>query len=131
MYHAVCVCVCIYFQVEVQIAHARNTYSVTVVLTPSLARPLLSSLFSLLDTADTGNSCQHQGYAEFNPASWPSSCAPNKEDWINEAVGFCGDGDAYPEEFWNCADISITSGEQILALGRFGRSLDDFFRVPW
>ncbi|CAM9493185.1 unnamed protein product [Ectocarpus fasciculatus] len=57
----------------------------------------------------TGNSCKHQGYAEFNPPSWPSSCAPSKADWINEVVGQCGDGDAYPEEFWNCADISITS----------------------
>ncbi|CAM9261565.1 unnamed protein product [Ectocarpus sp. 8 AP-2014] len=57
----------------------------------------------------TGNSCKHQGYAEFNPESWPSSCAPTKADWINEVVGHCGDGDAYPEEFWNCADISITS----------------------
>ncbi|CAN0384662.1 unnamed protein product, partial [Ectocarpus fasciculatus] len=57
----------------------------------------------------TGNSCKHQGYAEFNPTSWPSSCAPSKADWINEAVGQCGDGDAYPEEFWNCADVSITS----------------------
>ncbi|CAM9543829.1 unnamed protein product [Ectocarpus sp. 8 AP-2014] len=57
----------------------------------------------------TGNSCKHEGYAEFNPESWPSSCAPSKADWINEVVGQCGDGDAYPEEFWNCADISITS----------------------
>ncbi|CBJ30292.1 EsV-1-166 [Ectocarpus siliculosus] len=58
----------------------------------------------------TGNSCKHQGYAEFNPPSWPSSCAPSKADWINEIVGqHCGDGDAYPEEFWNCADVSITS----------------------
>ncbi|CAN0283632.1 unnamed protein product, partial [Ectocarpus fasciculatus] len=57
----------------------------------------------------TGNSCKHQGYAEFNPPSWPSSCAPSKADWINEVVGQCGDGDAYPEEFWNCADIAITS----------------------
>ncbi|CAM9196488.1 unnamed protein product [Ectocarpus fasciculatus] len=57
----------------------------------------------------TGNSCKHEGYAEFNPPSWPSECAPSKADWINEVVGQCGDGDAYPEEFWNCADISITS----------------------
>ncbi|CAM9914038.1 unnamed protein product [Pylaiella littoralis] len=57
----------------------------------------------------TGNSCKHQGYAEFNPPSWPSSCAPAKEDWINEVVGQCGEGDRYPEEFWNCADIEITS----------------------
>eukprot|EP00752_Nemacystus_decipiens_P007761 g6935.t1 len=58
----------------------------------------------------TGNSCKHQGYAEFNPESWPGSCASSKADWINEEVGFCGEGDAYPEEFWNCADISIPSG---------------------
>eukprot|EP00752_Nemacystus_decipiens_P016303 g14579.t1 len=57
----------------------------------------------------TGNSCKHQGYAEFNPESWPSTCAPTKDQWINEEVGFCGEGDNYPEEFWNCADISITS----------------------
>ncbi|CAN0177329.1 unnamed protein product [Pylaiella littoralis] len=60
---------------------------------------------------DTGNSCKHQGYAEFNPPSWPSSCAPAKQDWINEVVGQCGEGDNYPEEFWNCADIEITSDE--------------------
>ena len=51
------------------------------------------------------------GYEEFNPPSWPGSCAPNKADWINEVVGQCGDGDAYPEEFWNCADIEISAGE--------------------
>ncbi|CAM9846398.1 unnamed protein product, partial [Laminaria digitata] len=61
-------------------------------------------------STDTGNSCKHQGYEEFNPPSWPSKCAPTKADWINEVVGQCGDGDAYPEEFWNCADIEITSG---------------------
>lgn len=65
------------------------------------------------DAADTGNSCKHQGYAEFNPTSWPSDCAPAKEDWINEVVGQCGEGDRYPEEFWNCADVEITSGEQV------------------
>eukprot|EP00903_Cladosiphon_okamuranus_P015678 g14476.t1 len=58
----------------------------------------------------TGNSCSHQGYAEFDQPEWPSECAPSKADWINEGVGLCGDGDRYPEEFWNCADIAITSG---------------------
>eukprot|EP00904_Undaria_pinnatifida_P011980 jgi/Undpi1/7912/HiC_scaffold_24.g10384.m1 len=57
----------------------------------------------------TGNSCRHPGYDEFNPSSWDSECAPNTADWINTGVGMCGDGDAYPEEFWNCADIEITS----------------------
>ncbi|CAN0061871.1 unnamed protein product [Ectocarpus sp. 4 AP-2014] len=27
----------------------------------------------------TGNTCYHIGYEEFNPPSWPSACAPNKE----------------------------------------------------
>ncbi|CAN0447871.1 unnamed protein product [Laminaria digitata] len=64
----------------------------------------------------TGNSCRHPGYDEFNPASWDSECAPNTADWINTGVGMCGDGDAYPEEFWNCADIEITSGERPTAI---------------
>ena len=76
----------------------------------------VSCRFLLHDTLctykDAGNSCKHQGYAEFDQQSWPSDCAPTKADWIKESVGQCGDGDAYPEEFWNCADISITSGEQ-------------------
>ncbi|CAM9659076.1 unnamed protein product, partial [Sphacelaria rigidula] len=58
----------------------------------------------------TGNSCYHPGYEGFNPPSWPSECAPNKEDWITLDPGMCGVGDSYPEEFWNCADVSITSG---------------------
>ena len=57
----------------------------------------------------------HQGYAEFDQQSWPSECAPSKADWIQEGLGMCGDGDGYPEEFWNCADIAITSGEQFFA----------------
>lgn len=61
--------------------------------------------------ADTGNSCKHPGYDEFDPPSWGSECAPTTADWINVGVSMCGDGDAYPEEFWNCADIEITSGE--------------------
>ena len=69
-------------------------------------------LLIALRLTDTGNSCKHQGYAEFNPDSWPGSCAPNKADWINEVVGQCGDGPAYPEEFWNCADIEISAGEK-------------------
>ena len=71
-------------------------------------------MFFMLQTrprADTGNSCRHPGYDKFNPSSWDSECAPSSADWINVGVGMCGDGDAYPEEFWNCADIEITSGE--------------------
>lgn len=68
-------------------------------------------------TADTGNSCYHPGYDEFNPPSWPGKCAPNKEDWITLDPGMCGDGDSYPEEFWNCADIAITSSGELLVMG--------------
>ena len=58
---------------------------------------------------DTGNSCKHVGYDEFEPESWPSDCAPNKSDWIELDRKICGeDQDTYPEEFWGCADISIT-----------------------
>ncbi|CAN0216028.1 unnamed protein product, partial [Ascophyllum nodosum] len=57
----------------------------------------------------TGNSCKHVGYDEFEPESWPSDCAPNKSDWIELDRKICGeDQDTYPEEFWGCADISIT-----------------------
>ncbi|CAN0393687.1 unnamed protein product, partial [Ascophyllum nodosum] len=57
----------------------------------------------------TGNSCKHPGYDEFNPPSWPSECAPNKGDWILTSLNMCGVDGNYPEEYWNCADIEITS----------------------
>lgn len=61
---------------------------------------------------DTGNSCTHPGYREFQgPDVWPSECAPTKGDLIPTETETCGEGEAYPEEFWNCADISITAGE--------------------
>ncbi|CAM9321699.1 unnamed protein product [Pylaiella littoralis] len=53
----------------------------------------------------TGNSCKHPGYDDFNPPSWPSTCAPEKSDWVQTSVGMCGEETRYPEEFWNCADI--------------------------
>lgn len=59
---------------------------------------------------ETGHKCQHIGYEEFEPSSWPSDCAPNKEDWIRLNGKLCGEEDAYPQEFWNCADIAITAG---------------------
>lgn len=54
---------------------------------------------------DTGNSCKHPGYDDFDPPSWPGSCAPAKENWIQTSLGLCGEEGRYPEEFWNCADI--------------------------
>ncbi|CAM9912712.1 unnamed protein product, partial [Laminaria digitata] len=56
----------------------------------------------------TGNSCMHIGYHEFEPASWPSRCAPKKADWIELDLSICGENGAYPEEFRACSDISIT-----------------------
>lgn len=53
----------------------------------------------------------HIGYEEFNPPSWPSSCAPNKSDWIELDRYVCGTRGRYPEEFWACSDFSMTSGE--------------------
>lgn len=50
------------------------------------------------------------GYDDFEPPSWPSKCAPAKEDWIELNRYVCGEDGSYPEEFWNCADIAITSG---------------------
>lgn len=58
----------------------------------------------------TGDRCRHPGYDDFDPPAWPSSCAPNKHDWINGDLPMCGEGDAYPQESWNCADIEITPG---------------------
>lgn len=55
---------------------------------------------------DTGNSCKHPGYDDFNPTSWPSQCATTKDDWVKTNLGVCGEDDNnYPEEFFNCADI--------------------------
>ncbi|CAM9620047.1 unnamed protein product [Ectocarpus fasciculatus] len=51
----------------------------------------------------------HIGYEEFNPPSWPGTCAPNKSDWIELNRSICGEDGAYPEEFWACSDISLTS----------------------
>ncbi|CAM9970743.1 unnamed protein product, partial [Hapterophycus canaliculatus] len=58
----------------------------------------------------TGNSCKHIGYDEFNPPSWPGSCAPDKEDWIELDRYICGTNEVYPEEFWACSDIALTLG---------------------
>ncbi|CAM9175695.1 unnamed protein product [Sphacelaria rigidula] len=55
----------------------------------------------------TSHKCTYPGYREFNPPSWPSGCADNKEAWFDLGPELCEDG-LYPEEFWNCADISIT-----------------------
>eukprot|EP00752_Nemacystus_decipiens_P008718 g7780.t1 len=60
----------------------------------------------------TGNDCKHPGYDEFNPPSWPSTCAPNKSDWIATNRRLCGEEGSYPEEFWSCSDFAITEDGQ-------------------
>ncbi|CAM9761192.1 unnamed protein product [Ectocarpus fasciculatus] len=61
----------------------------------------------------TGKTCYHIGYTDFNPPSWPSECAPDKEDWVLINIGEeCGKEGFYPEEFWACSDFSITRGER-------------------
>ena len=59
----------------------------------------------------TGHRCKHPGYDEFNPPSWPGQCAPNKSDWIDVDLPFCGTESWLTcEEFWQCNDIRITAG---------------------
>jgi hypothetical protein len=59
----------------------------------------------------TANSCYHDGYQEY---SWPSS-------WNAHATasGPCGnvspDGDGVPEQFWNCAEVTIMPDPSIQA----------------
>ncbi|CAN0012502.1 unnamed protein product, partial [Hapterophycus canaliculatus] len=56
----------------------------------------------------TGHKCYHPGYEEFNPSSWGSECAPNKSDWIDLSIDYCGDNEwNLAEEFWQCSDIAI------------------------
>lgn len=67
--------------------------------------PLLNNL------TVTGHKCYLPGYEEFNPPSWGSQCAPNKEDWIDLTIPYCGDEKwNLAEEFWNCSDITIKAG---------------------
>ncbi|MEP5174585.1 hypothetical protein, partial [Marinobacter alexandrii] len=72
-------------------------------------RPLPAASF--LSEIDTGNSCKHIGYDEFEPKSWPGKCSGSKDKWIELNRSICGENGAYPEEFWACSDISISSGE--------------------
>jgi len=44
----------------------------------------------LFISTDTGNDCKHPGYDDFNP-SWPSTCAPNKDQWIATNRRVCGE----------------------------------------
>lgn len=48
----------------------------------------------------TGNSCNYQGYDNFEGID----C---EIPWYNKDLPRCEGSTAYPEEFWNCADIKI------------------------
>lgn len=62
---------------------------------------------------DSGAGCRSPGYDEFDPPSWPSECAPNKEDWIAVNSHYCNSpGREWGNLFWNCADIAIKSCEK-------------------
>ena len=71
-----------------------------------------------------GHRCAQIGYAEFNPSSWPSKCAPDWESWMlypdmEEPEAICGTPTSYvsinyPEEFWSCSDITIEPGASYL-----------------
>lgn len=62
---------------------------------------------------DSGAGCKSPGYDEFNPPSWPSECAPDKEDWIATGSHNCNQpGRTWGNLFWNCADIAIKSCEK-------------------
>ncbi|CAM9637939.1 unnamed protein product [Ectocarpus sp. 4 AP-2014] len=58
----------------------------------------------------SGAGCKSPGYDEFTPDSWPSECAPDKEDWIATGSHDCNSpGREWGNLFWNCADIAIKS----------------------
>lgn len=76
---------------------------------------------------DAANNCKHVGYDEFEPASWPSSCAPSKSQWVlTEKRILCGTDGAYPEEFWQCSDIKIEFGKGSPRVCSFKRNYEDF-----
>jgi hypothetical protein len=56
----------------------------------------------------TGNSCNPNGYAEYNWPEISETCplAGSNENWWSPTLVNCFEG-SYPEEFWNCADVRI------------------------
>ncbi|CAM9090943.1 unnamed protein product, partial [Laminaria digitata] len=63
----------------------------------------------------SGKGCKSPGYDEFNPKSWPSKCAPNKEDWIETSSAECRKpGAKYGNVFWQCSDIALRKFDDTL-----------------
>jgi len=80
--------------------------------TPNENHLPLPACFYLVMFSVTGNRCKHVGYDDFDPPSWNSECAPTTDAWVDTGMSICGVGQSYPEEFWGCSDIAITSGEK-------------------
>ncbi|CAM9480330.1 unnamed protein product [Sphacelaria rigidula] len=58
----------------------------------------------------SGKGCKSRGYDEFEPDSWPSVCAPNKEDWIAVDSHECQQPDrTWGNLFWACTDITLVA----------------------
>ena len=73
-----------------------------------------SYLHQLQKCEDSGKGCKSPGYDEFNPPSWPSKCAPNKEDWIATSSAECRKpGAKYGNVFWQCSDIALVGCENL------------------
>lgn len=68
---------------------------------------------------DSGKGCKSRGYDEFEPDSWPSVCAPNKEDWIAVDSHECQQPDrTWGNLFWACTDITLVAGGNQFAGGK-------------
>lgn len=93
-------------------SHPTATWKYDTSCTHILTSPLCPPICHFSTTRQvTGDHCYHPGYEEFNPPSWGSECAPNKKDWIDLTLEYCGDKKWNPpEEFWACSDISIKAG---------------------
>lgn len=76
---------------------------------------------------DTSHKCTYEGYRELEADSWPSKCAPNKDDWFDLNPELCGYNGLYPEEFWNCADISITPSETAQRRRKLQKQIQEIF----
>ena len=74
-------------------------------------RLFYESLEPVFVLVDSGRGCKSPGYDEFNPTSWGSECAPNKEDWIAVNGGECRKPGKYGNVFWQCSDITLTGPE--------------------
>ena len=99
--------------------------------TCSMPPPHGAIALRLFSSSVTGHRfTRYHGYDEFNPPSWPSTCAPDKDAWVI----YQGDNreEDYPEEFWSCSDIAIASGACILYGFREGRrGLASYCLVAW